>query len=62
MAQNTSKKELVEERLRVEEAAKNAKKQKKKDGILGFLLTQADKKAEKGGLEFSLANLVSEWN
>ncbi len=41
------------------EAAKNAKKQKKEGGILGFLMSQSDKKAEKGGLEFSLANLVS---
>jgi len=57
--QKQSKKELEEQRQREEEAAKNAKKHQKKDGILGFLMTQADKRAEKGGLEFSLANLVS---
>ena len=55
-----SKKELDEERQREEEAAKTAKKnsKSKKDGILGFLMAQSDRKAEKGGFEFSLANLV----
>ena len=45
--------------MREQEAEKTAKKQQKKGGILGFLMAQSDKKAEKGGLEFSLANLVS---
>jgi len=49
---------LEEQRKKEEEAAKEAKKHQKKDGILGFLMAQSDKKAEKGGLEFSMANLV----
>ena len=59
VAQKQSKKELEEQRKKEEEAAKDAKKHQKKDGILGFLMAQADRKNEKGGIEFSLANLVN---
>lgn len=52
-----TKQELEEEKKRDEELKKQAKKQKKKEGgLLGFLMAQTDK-VQKGGLEFSLANL-----
>ena len=40
-----------------EEMKKEAMKKKKDAGLLGSLLQQATGNAEKGGLEFSLANL-----
>ena len=62
VAQKKSKKELEEDRKREADNAKNAKKGQKKDGILGFLMAQAGQKSQKGGLEFSLANLVKYQN
>jgi hypothetical protein len=59
VAQKKSKKEVEEERIKEAENLKAAKKSQKKDGILGFLMAQAGQKSQKGGLEFSLANLVT---
>ncbi len=52
-----TKKELEEQKKKEEEMAKEAAKKKKDGGMLGFLMKQASGHAEKGGLEFSLANL-----
>ena len=54
-----TKAELEEEKKREkeqEEEMKKAAKKKKKEGLLSFLY-QNQKNTEKGGLEFSLANL-----
>ena len=51
-----TKAELEEERKK-EEEMKQAAKKKNKEGMLSFLYAQASGKSEKGGLEFSLANL-----
>ena len=52
-----TKQELEAQQKKEEEMKKEAKK--KEGGLLGFLMqqTSAGKAAEKGGLEFSLANL-----
>ena len=52
-----TKKELEDQKKQDEELKKEAAKKKREGGILGFLMQQASGKAEKGGLEFSLANL-----
>ncbi len=52
-----TKAELEEEKKKEEELKKAAKKKKKDGGILDFLYKQSGGPQERGGLEFSLANL-----
>lgn len=52
-----TKQELEEQQKQEEDLKKAAMKKKKESGLLGFLMQQASGHAEKGGLEFSLANL-----
>ena len=54
-----TKQELEEQQKAAEAAQKEAMKKKKEGGLLGFLMQKAGSSGtvEKGGLEFSLANL-----
>ena len=58
MPKKLTKQELEEQQRNEEAMKKEALKKKKEGGLLGFLMQQTSgKTAEKGGLEFSLANL-----
>jgi chitin synthase len=53
-----TKAEKEEAEKKTKDMEKEAKKKKNEGGLLGFLMQQASgSKAEKGGMEFSLANL-----
>ena len=57
VAKKKTKAELEEEKRAAEEAAKAVKKQKKEGRLMGFLMQKAEGRKDKGGMEFSLANL-----
>ncbi len=54
--QQKSKEDLKIEEIRRKEALAEAKQQKRA-GLLGYFIKQAEENQEKGGMEFSLANL-----